>query len=83
MGGGLVAIILVSSLMAVVYVWRIVEALYFQAPVEGEGPTSEAPIQMLLVTGFVALLNIYFGLFPQVPLELANSAAALLLEGSK
>ncbi|MGI2036739.1 monovalent cation/H+ antiporter subunit D family protein [Shewanella frigidimarina] len=82
-GGGLVAIILVSSLMAVVYVWRIVEALYFQAPVEGEGPTSEAPIQMLLVTGFVALLNIYFGLFPQVPLELANSAAALLLEGSK
>jgi len=38
---------------------------------------------MLLVTGFIALLNIYFGLFPQVPLELANSAAALLLEGSK
>jgi multicomponent Na+:H+ antiporter subunit D len=82
-GWGLVAIILVSSLMAVVYVWRIVEALYFQVPVDGEGPTSEAPVQMLLVTGFIALLNIYFGLFPQVPLELANSAAALLLEGSQ
>ncbi|MFT6450043.1 MAG: multicomponent Na+:H+ antiporter subunit D [Oleispira sp.] len=82
-GWGLVAIILVSSLMAVVYVWRIVEALYFQVPVDGEGPTSEAPVQMLLVTSFIALLNIYFGLFPQVPLELANSAAALLLEGSQ
>jgi multicomponent Na+:H+ antiporter subunit D len=86
-GLGLVAIILISSLMAVFYVWRIVEALYFQAPIEGgaEGtiPKGEAPIQMLLITGLVALLNIYFGIFPQVSLELANSAAALLLEGAK
>jgi len=86
-GWGLVAIILVSSLMAVVYIWRIVEALYFQVPVEGKGegdtPVSEAPILLLLVTGLVALLNIYFGLFPQVPLELANSAAALLVEGAR
>jgi multicomponent Na+:H+ antiporter subunit D len=82
-GWALVAIILVSSLMAVVYIWRIVEALYFQEPVEGNDQISEAPMQILLVTGLVAVLNIYFGLFPQVPLELANSAAVLLLEGSR
>ena len=82
-GWGLVAIILVSSLMAVVYIWRIVEALYFQTPAEGEAQQSEAPVQLLLVTGLVAVMNIYFGIFPQVPLELANSAAALLLEGSR
>lgn len=82
-GWVLVSIILISSLMAVFYVWRIVEALYFQAPIEGDLPKIEAPIQMLVVTGLVALLNIYFGLFPQVPLELANSAAALLLESAK
>jgi multicomponent Na+:H+ antiporter subunit D len=82
-GWGLVAIILVSSLMAVVYIWRIVEALYFQAPVEGDSQVSEAPIQLLLITGLVAFLNIYFGLFPQIPLELANSAAALLIEGAQ
>jgi multicomponent Na+:H+ antiporter subunit D len=82
-GWGLVAIILISSLMAVVYIWRIVEALYFQTPVEGKIPLSEAPVQLLVVTGLVAVMNIYFGLFPQVPLELANSAAALLLEGSR
>jgi multicomponent Na+:H+ antiporter subunit D len=69
--------------MAVFYVWRIVEAIYFQDPIEEDAPKSEAPIQMLLVTGLVALLNIYFGIFPQVPLELANSAAALLLESAK
>jgi multicomponent Na+:H+ antiporter subunit D len=89
-GWGLIAIILISSLMAVVYIWRIVEAIYFQAPAEGdadtqapEGAISEAPIQLLLITGVVAILNIYFGLFPQFPLELANSAAVLLLEGAQ
>ena len=82
-GWALVAIILISSLMAVVYIWRIVEALYFQAPVEGEAPISEAPMQLLVVTGVVAMMNIYFGLFPQIPLELANSAAAILLEGAQ
>lgn len=82
-GWALVAIILVSSLMAVVYIWRIVEALYFQTPVEGDTPTSEAPLQLLLVTGLVAILNIYFGLFPHIPLELANSTAALLVGGAQ
>jgi multicomponent Na+:H+ antiporter subunit D len=84
-GWALVAIILVSSLMAVVYIWRIVEALYFQAPIAGQGdaPALEAPLQLLLITGVVALLNIYFGLFPHIPLELANSAAALLMEGAQ
>lgn len=77
-GWGLVAVILVSSLMAVVYIWRIVEALYFQAPIDGEVHGAEAPIQLLLVTGLVAILNIVFGLFPQMPLALANGAAALL-----
>jgi multicomponent Na+:H+ antiporter subunit D len=82
-GWGLVGVILISSLMAVVYVWRIVEALYFQATVEGDTQISEAPIQLLLVAGLVAFMNIYFGIFPHVPLELANSAAALLLEGAR
>ncbi|MGO4892954.1 monovalent cation/H+ antiporter subunit D family protein [Flavobacterium sp. W21_SRS_FM6] len=82
-GWALVAIILLSSLMAVVYVWRIVEALYFLPPKEGEVAVSEAPMQLLIITGFVAVLNIYFGLFPQVPLDLANSAAVLLVEGTK
>jgi multicomponent Na+:H+ antiporter subunit D len=82
-GWGIIAIILVSSLMAVVYIWRIVEALYFQVPVEGDTQISEAPLQLLLVTGIIAILNIYFGLFPQVPLELANGAAAMLMEGTQ
>ena len=76
---GLVAIILVSSLMALVYIWRVVETLYFRpAVVEADGP-GEAPLQLLLVTWMVALANIGFGLFPQFPLALSTAAAELLL----
>jgi multicomponent Na+:H+ antiporter subunit D len=81
-GWWLVAVILISSLMAVVYIWRIVEALYFKAAAQGEGDTREAPLQLLLVTWLVALLNIYFGFFPAVPLELATSTASLLAGGA-
>ena len=79
LGWLLVAVILVSSLMAVVYIWRIVEKLYFGAPDQADVAVSEAPYQLLLVTWLVALLNIGFGLFPTVPLTLANAAAALLM----
>ena len=75
----LVAIILASSLMALVYVWRVVETLYFRPAVaEAERP-GEAPLQLLLVTWTVALANIGFGLFPQFPLALSSAAADLLL----
>ncbi len=75
----LVAIILVSSLMALVYIWRVVETIYFKpAVVEAEAP-GEAPLQLLLVTCVVALANIGFGLFPQFPLALSSAAAELLL----
>jgi multicomponent Na+:H+ antiporter subunit D len=78
-GWSLVVVILVSSLMAVVYIWRIVEALYFQqAAAKGDTPVAEAPLQLLLVTCTVALLNLFFGLFPAIPLALANGAATLL-----
>ena len=78
-GWVLVAVILISSLMAVVYIWRIVETLYFRAPAQSDCPPSEAPLQLLLVTCLVALLNIFFGLFPSIPLQLANSTATLLV----
>jgi multicomponent Na+:H+ antiporter subunit D len=79
----LVAVIVIGSLMAVVYIWRIVETAWFRAPVEqAEGDqqaVGEAPLAMLAVTWAAALSNIYFGLFTRVPRELATSAAADLL----
>lgn len=75
----LVAVIVVSSLMALAYVWRVVEALYFKPAMAEASKPSEVPRMLLFATGFVALANIGFGLFPQFPLALSEAAAELLL----
>ena len=75
----LVAIIVASSLLAVAYVWRIVESLYFSEPSSEPAVVREAPRALLLAAWLVAALNIYFGLVPAVPVELATSAAESLM----
>jgi len=80
LGIALVVILVISSLMAVVYIWRIVEAIYFAAPRSDLAAVREAPLMMLAVTWVAALANLYFGLVPEVPVNLASSAAELLLE---
>jgi multicomponent Na+:H+ antiporter subunit D len=74
----LVAAIVVSSLMAVVYIWRVVEAAYFSVGEANENAT-EAPLGLLIPTWIAVLLNLYFGLFPGLPLELSSAAAETLL----
>lgn len=80
LGIPLVAVILFSSLLAVVYLWRIVEAIYFKPAPDAELEINEAPLQLLCITWLVALANLGFGLFPQLPVELSTMAATLLLE---
>ena len=77
MGIAIVVIILISSLMAVVYIWRIVETAYFRQP-EGDSEITEAPLPLLVMTWVIVLMNIYFGFVPGVPIELATGAAQLL-----
>jgi len=80
-GWVLVTVIVLGSLMAVAYVWRIVEAAWFSHPpaVERSGTPGEAPVTMLALTWIAALSNVWFGLSTQVPLELATTAATILL----
>jgi len=80
-GALLIAPVLAGSVMAVIYVWKVVEAAYFgEAPVAGG--RAEAPWWMLSVLWAVVLLNLYFGIQPMLPLELASEAAAALLDRS-
>lgn len=73
----LIIVILVGSLLAVIYVWRVVEVAYFQTAEHQS--RCEAPLSMLIPTLVLALANIYFGLDTRLPLYLADSAAQLLL----
>jgi multicomponent Na+:H+ antiporter subunit D len=83
LGMALVAVIIVGSLMAVVYIWRIVEAAWFAPADEStDGPggsVREAPTAMLAILWLAALANIYFGIATGLPRELATAAAISLL----
>ncbi len=75
----LIATIAAGSLLAVAYVWRIIECTYF-APADGTEPTGHVPP---LVTGVVliaATANVYFGIFTALPTTLAAEAALALQE---
>lgn len=74
----LTAIIVIGSLMAVVYVWRIIEHVYFKEPKTGS-VVGEAPLGILIVTWTAALANLYFGIDPQIPVALSSSAATALI----
>jgi len=71
--------VVLSSMLAVVYVWRLLEALYFKPVPEGRAAVAEAPLSMLLPTLLLAAANIYFGLDTRLPVEMAQSAATILI----
>lgn len=80
LGWILVLVIVAGSLLAVIYVWRIVEAFYFAPATDRTGvERTEAPAGLLLVVWIAAMLNIVFGLHPELPLDLSRAAAASLL----
>ncbi len=77
-GALLILPVLAGSLIAVLYIWRVVESAY-SSPAGDMATRQEAPLPMLATLWFVVLLNVYFGLQPSLPLDLARSAAARLL----
>jgi multicomponent Na+:H+ antiporter subunit D len=44
------ALVVLSSLLAVIYVWRVVEKAYFEPPPAGHDKVEEAPISLLIPT---------------------------------
>jgi len=73
-----VAAILLSSLIAVVYVWRLVEVAYLRGG-PGAGARLEAPAGMLAAGLAMAALCVYFGFFTSINVAGASGAAAFLL----
>ncbi len=72
------AVIVGSSLLAVIYVWKVVEAAYLQDAPEGR-VVREAPLSMLVPTWVLVLANIWFGVDADFTVEVARTAAMGLL----
>ena len=75
----LIAVIVLGSLMALFYVWSVIESAWFGEASAEVVAVREAPALLLLVAWTVALGNIWFGIAPGLPLELASQAADILL----
>jgi multicomponent Na+:H+ antiporter subunit D len=76
----LAALILLSSLLAVIYVWRVVEACYFLEPAESLDETLEAPLSMLIPAWALIVACVYFGLDTSATVGTAARAAQTLLD---
>ncbi len=74
-------LILLSSLLAVIYVWRVIEVAYFKEPAGGAG-VKEAPLSMLVPLWIMALASIYFGVDTDMTLGVAHLAAEMLVGGA-
>jgi multicomponent Na+:H+ antiporter subunit D len=75
--------ILASSLLAVVYVWRVVEVMYFQDGSEGHEDLRDPPLSMLIPTWVLIGATIYFGFTTELTAGTAADVAHMLLEGAK
>ncbi len=73
--------IVLSSLLAVVYVWRAVEVLYLTPPAKNS-TAKEAPLMMLIPMIILAGSCVYFGIFTDLPLGASETAANVLMNGT-
>ncbi len=74
-------LIVASSLLAVLYVWRLVEYAYFHASPEG-AQSGEAPLPLLLPTWTLVAANIWFGIDTRLSAGTALEAARYLVGGA-
>ena len=71
-------LILLGSILAVIYVWRIVEVAYFKEPLANQALVEEAPILFLIPIWTLIIANIYFGVDTRLSVQVAQSAARSL-----
>ncbi len=73
--------VVLSSLLAVVYVWRFVEIAYFREPDARVAALKEAPLGMWLPAWLMIIACFYFGLDASLTAGTAAAAADSLLQG--
>jgi len=77
----LVPVIAVGSLLAVIYVWRVIEVVWFRPANPKLAGHGEAPLSMLGPAWGLALANLYFGINTDLTTGTAEAAVAALFGG--
>ncbi len=71
-------VVLIGSLLALMYVWKVVEVAYFRQSDPNAG-IREAPLTLLVPTWVLVAANFYFGIDASVTAGIATRAAEVLL----
>jgi len=74
-----VLLVVFSSFLAVFYVGRILQAVFFEPPANPRKSRKEAPLLLLVPLWILALANIYFGIDASFPAGLARDGAVAAL----
>jgi multicomponent Na+:H+ antiporter subunit D len=75
----LAVLVLLSSLLALAYVWRVVEIAYFRKPPAKSADVAEAPRSLLVPTWLLIGATLVFGLWTPLTVGVARLAAQVLL----
>ncbi len=74
-------LILLGSVLALFYVWRIIETAYFDAPTALTETAREAPLSIIIATWALVVANIYFGIDTDLTRQTSELAAQHLSGG--
>jgi len=75
----IVIVILAGSMLAVLYIGRVIEAGFFGQP--ADTTRREAPMGMLVPLWILVIANIWFGIDTRLTVDIAVAAAAQLMAG--
>lgn len=82
-GWPLVMLIVASSLLAVVYVGRVIEVMWFREPSPMAKEASDPPLSMLIPLLVLAAATVWFGIDTRWTAGVAGKAAEMLVGGLK
>lgn len=77
----LTAVIIISSLAATVYIWKVIEALYFGHPKEENDQVVEAPAMMVFPLWMLTSMVIVLGIHTKLNVGVAAAIARYLMGG--
>jgi multicomponent Na+:H+ antiporter subunit D len=75
------ALVLLSSLLAAVYIWRFVEVAYFRPPPTDAPPLAAPPLSMQIPLWLLLASTLFFGVQTELTAGIAQRAALWLLAG--
>jgi multicomponent Na+:H+ antiporter subunit D len=72
-------LVLLASLLAMIYIGRVVEVAYFRPPTGCAATADEAPLRMLIPMYAVLATSLLFGVWTVFPVGMAMDAAQAIL----